>query len=797
MKTRTISVITDKHESLSESISSSNEDDEDWECDSFICNCDTERCECDLHSEKSTLPEMDEIDQEFLNRLPENYRESYIKNKKSLHEMKHNNTLEYMKYKQYIDLFERIPFGKYSELPFQKLTGHSEKCEFLDKTRKHLDDKIYGHLSTKKELVKLIAKWMATNRNSGCVIGLHGSPGIGKCFGRNTPILMYDGSIKMVQDIIVGEQLMGDDSTPRNVLSLGSGRDTMYSVKNTKGLEYVVNSEHILSLIQTHKKNIRDRESRQSFIVRWFDNNKIRTLTKTFSYKNKNKEFVYNIALAFKDSLDENLKIDIPIKDYLKLTNHMQKTLKGYQVPVSFPERKQSFDPYIIGVWLGDGTSSDTGFTNKDSTILHYLEKELQKYKCYLQYNGGSRTTNKNPFAFRINGINNGKGQNKFLNELKKQNLLNNKHIPVIYKINSRENRLKLLAGILDTDGSLDIKGNCYDLVQKNGRLMDDIIYLCRSLGFACYKTECKKGCDYNGEYREGTYYRISISGNGLEEIPILCSRKKASCRKRVKNVLVSGITIKKLDEDNYYGFTLDDNHRFVMGNFIVSHNTKLLKEVFGPILERPVYYTSLAGISDGGFLDGYDYCYEGSSCGRIIDAVIRSNCMNPIIFFDELDKVSKTKIGAEIIGKLINITDPMQNSALMDKYFKGINFDLSKAMFVFSFNDSSQIDPILLNRIKVINVPNYDYSDKVVIMNKFLLPSICDEYAIDPSNIQFSQGAIKMIIGQSEDPGVRYIQRVLETVIGNLNVVRYSSKCKIDFTKTIKINEETLLKLL
>jgi ATP-dependent Lon protease len=224
---------------------------------------------------------------------------------------------------------------------------------------------------------------------------------------------------------------------------------------------------------------------------------------------------------------------------------------------------------------------------------------------------------------------------------------------------------------------------------------------------------------------------------------------------------------------------------------------TKFLKNVISPVLERPVHYISLAGMSDGGFIDGFDYAYEGACCGRIIEAVIRTKCMNPIIFFDELDKVSKTREGAEIIGKLINLTDSTQNNSILDRYFRGINFDLSKAIFVFSFNDIANIDPVLLNRIKVINVPNYDYNDKVEIFNKFLLPIACKEYAIKPENLVFSGDALQVLIRSSEEPGVRYLQRALDTIISNLTVMRFSKKCKINFDKSIKVNKETLMKLL
>ena len=170
-----------------------------------------------------------------------------------------------------------------------------------------------------------------------------------------------------------------------------------------------------------------------------------------------------------------------------------------------------------------------------------------------------------------MNGCN-----NYFLNILKKYNLINNKHIPHIYKCNSREQRLKLLAGILDADGSYDKKKRIFEFSQslEHEQIMDDVIYLCRSLGFACYKNKKKTSWTYLGEKKYGEAWRISISGEGIEKIPTLCPRKQAEPRRQIKDVLVSGIKVKELPEDDYYGFEIDGNHHYLLGNFTVTHNT-------------------------------------------------------------------------------------------------------------------------------------------------------------------------------------------------------------------------------
>jgi SNF2 family DNA or RNA helicase len=384
--------------------------------------------------------------------------------------------------------------------------------------------------------------------------------GVGKCHGFNADILMFDGTIKKVQDIQVGEFLMGDDSTPRKVLSLARGRDIMYDIIPVKGEKYTVNQEHILCLKISNKPSLNKDKRCNSYCVRWFENNK---------YNNKN--FKQEIqAKEFLKTINNQKIIEIAVKDYINLAKGVKHDLKGYKVPVEFEEKQLNIDPYMIGFWLGDGTSKQSEITTQDSTIVKYFKTNLGQYKCYLQY----KDNKTNKYTYRINGDGSGNYNcNQFLSELKEQNLINNKHIPMDYKCNSRENRLKLLAGLIDSDGNLCHDKCTFDFIQKSEKLIDDVIYLVRSLGFSCYKSKQKKGCWYLGEYKEDDYYRICISGN-TNEIPVLCPRKKANQRKQKKDILKTGIKIEEIGYNNYYGFVIDSNNRYMMGDFTVTHNT-------------------------------------------------------------------------------------------------------------------------------------------------------------------------------------------------------------------------------
>ena len=355
--------------------------------------------------------------------------------------------------------------------------------------------------------------------------------GAGKCLSLNTPILMYDGTIKPVQDVQVGDVIMGDDSTPRNILTLARGREMMYKVIPVKGDSYIVNESHILSL-------------------------KYSTTVNKYTPK--------------------GTVIDISVLDYLDLPKSYHGkggVLVGYRVPITFPIVKVELDPYLLGYWLGDGWSKGTGITTQDANVLKYLTSDCFQNKhpsLYLQYTGSQ-------YDYRINTLTNDH-KNYMMEFLRKNNLVNNKHIPHNYKCNERTVQLELLAGLIDSDGYYH--DNCYDIIQKNETLLDDILFVARSLGFAAYKTACKKSCMYKGEKREGTYYKASISGQGLENIPIKCPRKKAHARKQIKDVLNTRIKIEKMDVDNYYGFEIDGNRRFVLGDFTVTHNTVMALKI-------------------------------------------------------------------------------------------------------------------------------------------------------------------------------------------------------------------------
>lgn len=370
-------------------------------------------------------------------------------------------------------------------------------------------------------------KFIDYNLNPKRGIILHGDPG---CHSRGTGILMYDGSIKNVEDVVVGDKLMGPDSEPRLVLKLVRGREEMVKIRPNKGTPFVVNKNHILHLTPS----------------------------------GKNTSFRCPLDLSVDNYINNISKV---MQDRLKLTRASVNFMNNNALPI---------DPYILGVWLGDGTSSKTQITTIDSEI----EEIWRNYATSRGLIVGEFLSQKNSRVkqLTIKSESESIGANNLLNDFKSLNLINNKHIPQIYKTASREDRLKLLAGLIDTDGYT--QGNIatttntgMQYMTKLKTLADDVVYLCLSLGYYASCSKVNKSCYVNKKkVFDGEYYSISISGE-LSDIPVNLIRKKAKIRKMNKDVKRTGFSYELLPEDDYYGFTLDGDHLYLTSDFLIHHN--------------------------------------------------------------------------------------------------------------------------------------------------------------------------------------------------------------------------------
>jgi ATP-dependent Lon protease len=203
---------------------------------------------------------------------------------------------------------------------------------------------------------------------------------------------------------------------------------------------------------------------------------------------------------------------------------------------------------------------------------------------------------------------------------------------------------------------------------------------------------------------------------------------------------------------------------------------TTLVKDGISKILGREFIFIALGGATDSSFLEGHSYTYEGSTWGKIVDLLMQCRTMNPIIYFDELDKVSDTPRGEEIIGILTHLTDTSQNDKFHDKYFSEVDFDLSRCMFFFSYNDPERVNPILRDRMYTIKTNGYSSAEKVTIAEKHLVPKLLPQIGFTEEEITFPKETIDYIAKEytkDDEKGVRSLKRRLEIIFTKLNLYR------------------------
>jgi ATP-dependent Lon protease len=227
---------------------------------------------------------------------------------------------------------------------------------------------------------------------------------------------------------------------------------------------------------------------------------------------------------------------------------------------------------------------------------------------------------------------------------------------------------------------------------------------------------------------------------------------------------------------------------------------TSLVKEGISKILNRPFAFIALGGATDSSFLEGHSYTYEGSVWGKIVQILVDSKCMNPVIYFDELDKISDTPKGEEIAGILTHLTDTSQNSQFHDKYFAEIDFDLSKCLFIFSYNDETKVNPILKDRMYKIETKGYEKKQKTVIANQYLLPKIREQVKFMDNEIIIPDESINYLVENHcfKEDGVRNLKRCLEIIHTKLNLYRLmkpgsnlfeeNMSLKVEFPLTVTI---------
>jgi len=294
-------------------------------------------------------------------------------------------------------------------------------------------------------------------------------------------------------------------------------------------------------------------------------------------------------------------------------------------------------------------------------------------------------------------------------------------------------------------------------------------------------------------EPRSGEYYKLKqwvdtfmkIPFTNYQSLPITIDNGVDSCHDFMENAqktldnAVYGLNDAKMQIMQMLGQFITNPK--AVGTAIAIHGppgtgkTSLVKEGISKILNRPFSFIALGGATDSSFLEGHSYTYEGSSWGKIVQILIDSNCMNPVIYFDELDKISDTPRGEEITGILTHLTDTTQNSEFHDKFFTEVNFDLSKCLFIFSYNDENKVNSILKDRMYRIKTKGYSNKEKTVIAHNYLLPKIREQVRFKEEDIIIPDEVIGYINDThcNKEDGVRNLKRCLEIIHTKLNLYR------------------------
>jgi superfamily II DNA or RNA helicase len=351
--------------------------------------------------------------------------------------------------------------------------------------------------------------------------------GGGKCLGRGTMVMLFSGTIKPVEEIAVGDLLMGPDSKPRRVLRTNQGVGQLFRITPNRGEPFVVNDVHVLTLKATNFSK------------------KINTIR----------------------GMKPGQVIDISLDKYLAESSSFKHIMKGFRVAVEFHDHEVPLlNPYFLGVWLGDGTFKKPEVTTADQEIVDALATVASEFCLDLVKVEGMKSGKATTWRLRKGSYHG--NENPLLSWIKLL-IKDGKRIPHVYKTGSRETRLQILAGLLDTDGCEHHGG--FDYISKIKGLSEDVAFVARSLGLAAYVAECQKTCTNNGT--TGTYWRVSISGD-CSVIPTRIARKRAAPRKQKKDHLSFGFAVEPIGEGEYFGFTLSGDGRFLLGDFTVTHNT-------------------------------------------------------------------------------------------------------------------------------------------------------------------------------------------------------------------------------
>ena len=400
----------------------------------------------------------------------------------------------------------------------------------------------------------------------------------------NQDVMKYDGTIVPITELKKDDELLGLNGKPVKVIKIEKSNQDLFEIVQKQGDPFVATYTHPLVLKFTSVQGIFWNDKRKQYKARYIRNLKVIDAAFTMSAKKRGmsekaqekfKKELFDEATEF---LEDMKKKDgyckggdilvISLRDYLELPKNVKRILYCFKQQVEYIKNDIDLDAYMLGAWLGDGTSSKPEITNIDKELIEYIKKYAVDNSLKITISPSKKIT------YRYAGSDK-EHPNVLWNQLKSNNLVNNKHIPQKYLLSDRKTRLQVLAGLLDTDGYL--YNNTYEITQKNTVLANNIVTLSRSLGFRTSITKVTKDCvKPNGTRISGIYNRTNISGVGLEEIPTLLPRKKAKIATKGTDFLISQFTVTEIkDKKESIKIWLSNSDGLFFGkDFTVMHDS-------------------------------------------------------------------------------------------------------------------------------------------------------------------------------------------------------------------------------
>jgi len=634
----------------------------------------TVRMICNEEAINTTMQGLQRAKQAWVTREPEITGEEY----KYVRECRYGEDVEY-----WFRCIDEAKGAARAVVTYKSQLRQMEMALRAAKTEKERED-----LSARsKVLIRKLRKQERLSHNKLLSIPhfiiLWGDPGVGKCLGRGTPVMMHDGHAKPVEEVRCGDWLMGPDSKPRQILSTTSGIGPLYRVDQKIGDSFVCNDAHLLSLQTTNRPA---------------------------------------------NGIIGGQTVFVTAKDYCQKSKAWKHAHKGWKAAVEFPSASLPIDPYWLGLWLGDGSERGVAITvaHQDKEIVEWLPVWAEANSMRIRQEAGAGCATWHFAQEPEIRADNGSKVNPVKDKMRSLDLIENKHIPDQFKFNDSQSRLKLLAGLLDSDG-YHTKSGSLQFSSVSRRLADDVLWLGRSLGFRTTFASGLKRIKSIGY--EVMAYTVTLGGS-LGRIPTKLARKQAHDNPQKRSTRY-GIDVTPIGIGEYFGFTIDGDRQFLLGDFTVTHNT-----VFAHALSE-LARLDLKELQ----MDQATGSYAGEPA-QMLSAALKGllNMNGTVILLDEIDgQVVPDSSGPNQFEK--------ERASILLRFFGDKDtkkrFEERDIFLVATTNFPDNIRGALLDRGELYEVPNpntveayekflREIPHKLQRENKDRLPPIADETTPD-----------------------------------------------------------------